>query len=194
MNTGSTAGSTARDSDLISVIVPCFNGEAYLQSAIESVLGQTYPHVELIVVDDASTDSSRDIARRYGDRLTLIEQDHRGLAATRNHGIKVSHGRFIAFLDCDDYWAPAFLEELHKALINSDAVLAYCGWQNVGLEGPRGRPYIPPDYEAGNKVESFLRAGSPWPVHATLLHRSPSCSEIKKFRHPYPILTQHIVQ
>jgi GT2 family glycosyltransferase len=64
------------------------------------------------------------------------------------------------------------LEKLHAALCNSDAVLAYCGWQNIGIEGGGGKPYIPPDYESGNKVELFLQHAAPWPIHAALIRRS----------------------
>ncbi len=157
---------------LISVIMPCFNGEKYLREAIESVRQQTYPHVELIVVDDGSTDGSKDILRAYGEKITVLEQENQGPYPARNLGIEASHGEFVAFLDADDYWRADCLELLHKALADSDAAVAYCGWQNVGLAGGRGAPYIPPDYEAGDKAEQFLRAAAPWPIHAALVRRS----------------------
>lgn len=157
---------------LISVIMPCFNGEKYLREAIESVRQQTYPYVELIVVDDGSTDGSRDILREYGEQVVFLEQKNQGPYPARNLGIQASRGEFIAFLDADDYWRPDCLELLHKALAGSNAAAAYCGWQNIGLPGGRGAPYVPPDYEAGNKAEQFLRAAAPWPIHAALVRRS----------------------
>lgn len=158
--------------DLISVIMPCFNAEKYLREAIDSVMRQTYTNVELIVVDDGSTDNSLDIARSYGDRVISIKQTNKGPYPARNMGLRVSKGEFITFLDADDYWCSDFIEKLHAALCNSDAVLAYCGWQNIGLKGGSGKPYIPPDYESGNKVELFLLHAAPWPIHAALVRRS----------------------
>lgn len=157
---------------LISVIMPCFNGEKYLREAIESVRQQTYPHVELIVVDDGSTDGSRDILREYGEQVVFLEQENRGPYPARNLGIEASRGESVAFLDADDYWRADCLELLHKALAGSNAAVSYCGWQNIGLAGGRGAPYVPPDYEAGNKAEQFLRAAAPWPIHAALVRRS----------------------
>lgn len=157
---------------LISVVMPCFNAEKYLREAVESVLKQTYPYVELIVVDDGSTDNTKAILRSFGDRVRLLEQKSLGAGPARNAGIKCSKGEFIAFLDSDDYWSPECLEKLHSALVNSKAALAYCGWQNIGLEGPAGRPYIPPDYELHDKLRIFLRSASPWPIHAALTRRN----------------------
>lgn len=156
----------------ISVIMPCFNAEKYLREAIESVLDQTYPHVELLVVDDGSIDGSKDILRGYGERIVLIEQKNRGPYPARNVGIKASKGEFIAFLDADDYWHKDCLKELYAAINKSKAALAYCGWQNIGVTGKRGHPYIPPDYELGNRSELFLHAASPWPIHAALIRRN----------------------
>ena len=133
-------------SGLISVVMPCYNAEKYLAEAIDSVLGQSYPSVELILVDDGSTDSSKNIARHYGKRLAFLEQENQGPYRARNRGFEASQGEYIAFLDADDYWAPDCLEHLHRALSDNNAALAYCGWQNIGITGPRSRPYIQPDY------------------------------------------------
>lgn len=157
---------------LISVVMPCFNAEHFLRQALDSVLDQSYANLELIVVDDGSEDSSRAILRSYGDRIRVIAQQNRGPYPARNRGVAASRGEYIAFLDADDYWSADCLAELHSALEGSEAALAYCGWQNVGLAGGRGEPYIPPDYEAGGKLEAFLRSAAPWPIHAALLRRS----------------------
>jgi hypothetical protein len=77
----------------------------------------------------------------------------------------------VAFLDADDYWAPDCLCQLKAALEAADADIAYCGWQNVGLSGPRSQPYVPPDYDDEDKVYAFLRS-CPWPIHAALVRRS----------------------
>jgi glycosyltransferase involved in cell wall biosynthesis len=161
-----------RDSNLISVIMPCYNAEAYLEEAVGSVMGQTYRNVELILVDDGSTDRSIEIAERliaaHPGRITLLTQCNLGPYPARNLGMQHARGEFIAFLDADDWCTADCLEKLHNALIRSNAVLAYCGWQNVGAVDRSNDPYIPPDYEQGDKAEQFLRAASPWPIHAAL--------------------------
>jgi glycosyltransferase involved in cell wall biosynthesis len=86
------------------VIIPVRNTERYLSHAIESALGQTLPPGEVLVVDDGSTDGSLDIARSFGDRVTVFEGAPGGIGATRNAGVERACGDFLAFLDADDYW------------------------------------------------------------------------------------------
>jgi glycosyltransferase involved in cell wall biosynthesis len=90
---------------LVSVIVPVYNGEQFLAEAIESVLAQSYPSYELIVVDDGSTDRTPEIARSY-PLIRYVYQTHRGSASARNRGILTARGEFLAFLDADDLWMP----------------------------------------------------------------------------------------
>ena len=89
---------------LISVIIPVYNGERYLGEAIESVLGQTYRPIEIIVVDDGSTDESAYVAQQFPVRYYF--QQHSGPGAARNLGVEHSRGEFVAFLDADDLWVP----------------------------------------------------------------------------------------
>ena len=96
-----TSGSASRARNpLVSVIVPCYNGAAFLEEALRSALGQSYPEVEVVVVDDGSTDSSAEIARRFPVRY--IRQENRGLSEARNAGIRESKGSYLVFLDADD--------------------------------------------------------------------------------------------
>jgi glycosyltransferase involved in cell wall biosynthesis len=88
---------------LVSVVIPCRNGAAWLGDAIESCLGQSWQDLEIIVVDDASTDGSRDVARRYCDRgIIALDSPRRGASAARNSGLEQATGDFIQFLDADD--------------------------------------------------------------------------------------------
>ena len=89
---------------LVSVILPAFNRAWALTEAVDSVLSQDYPHIELIVVDDGSTDNTQDLLEPYKDRIILLTQENKGVSAARNAGIKKSKGALIALLDSDDAW------------------------------------------------------------------------------------------
>lgn len=156
---------------VISVIMPCFNAEKYLAEAIESVLEQTFKDIELIIVDDGSTDGSAAVLGRYSSRIKLLRQENRGPMYARNRGIAEASGEFVAFLDADDFWRKDCLELLYKSLTNCDAAIAYCGWQNLGPGDYVGPLYLPPDYESDDKIKSFLST-CPWPIHAALSRRS----------------------
>ncbi|HOK65955.1 MAG TPA: glycosyltransferase family A protein [Anaerohalosphaeraceae bacterium] len=90
----------------ISVIIPAYNNERYLGRAIDSVLAQSRPADEIIVVDDGSTDRTAEVAQTYGEKIRCIRQDNRGPGAARNTGIRAASGEWIAFLDADDEWLP----------------------------------------------------------------------------------------
>jgi glycosyltransferase involved in cell wall biosynthesis len=91
---------------LVSVIIPTFDRAAWLGEAIASVLAQTYPHLELLVVDDGSHDATPEIVQAFGPALTYIRQAHAGVSAARNRGVEASRGALVAFLDSDDVWLP----------------------------------------------------------------------------------------
>ena len=89
----------------VSVIIPVFNGQAYLADSLRSVASQSVSDIEIIVVDDGSTDSTFEVARNFGDpRLRYIRQDRAGAAAARNRGVELANGPLLAFLDADDVW------------------------------------------------------------------------------------------
>jgi glycosyltransferase involved in cell wall biosynthesis len=95
-----------RESPHVSVIIPTYNRSWCLSEAIDSVLSQTFQNMELIVVDDGSTDETPALLSRYGDHLRVLRQSNRGVSAARNGGIQAARGNLIAFLDSDDTWQP----------------------------------------------------------------------------------------
>lgn len=96
---------------LVSVIIPLYNSAATVGATLESVIAQTYPHLEILVVDDGSTDAGPEICRRFTDpRLQILQQANRGLAGARNTGIRRARGTYCAFLDSDDLWLPEKIE------------------------------------------------------------------------------------
>ncbi|MCQ8180765.1 glycosyltransferase [Methylomonas sp. SURF-1] len=162
------------DTPLISVIMPCYNAENYVESAVESVFQQSYTNVELIVVDDGSNDKSHLILTRCQERhpnLIVLQQSNLGPFPARNLALKNAKGEFVAFLDADDYWAPNFLEKLLHGIKQNNADLSYCGWQNIVEGGANGPAYVPRPYEEGDISQSFL-AACPWPIHAALVRRA----------------------
>lgn len=96
--------------DLVSVIMPAYNVAEYIVESIESVLAQTYTNVELLIIDDGSTDETLDLVQRYGDQVRLISQANAGAAAARNNGAENAKGEWLAFLDSDDIWEADKLE------------------------------------------------------------------------------------
>jgi len=103
---------------LVSVVIPVYNGERFVAEAVESVLAQTYRHVELIVVDDGSTDGSAELLARY-PTARVVRQSNTGCTGARNRGIAESHGELIAFIDQDDIWRPDKLDLQVEALNRS---------------------------------------------------------------------------
>ncbi len=89
---------------LVSVVIPNHNGSKYLIKCIDSVIGQTYPYIEIIVVDDHSTDNSLEILKRYGEIIRMVVSEDFGASSARNAGMLSSRGGLIALLDCDDLW------------------------------------------------------------------------------------------
>ncbi|NJO35521.1 MAG: glycosyltransferase family 2 protein [Rhodospirillales bacterium] len=126
-----------------SVIMPVYNGSQYLAAAFESVLAQTYPLHEIIVIDDGSTDSSPDILRSYGDRLRVTRQDNQGIAAARNVGLRQVTGDVINFIDQDDLWPAGRTEALVRALQSDPDALVAAGQVEILWE--RSQPQNPLD-------------------------------------------------
>ena len=100
---------------LVTVIIPCFNSDAHIKETVDSVLSQTYGNVELIVVDDGSTDRTASIVGEYGPKARLIRQQNRGVCSARNNGLNAATGEFVCFMDHDDYWYPEKLARQIRA-------------------------------------------------------------------------------
>lgn len=144
----------------ISVIIPAFNAERFLAETIESLLAQTLPPMEIVLVDDGSTDGTAEVARRFGSRVNYQLRPHSGIAATRNHGLSVARGEWIAFLDADDVWLPDKLQ-LQAARLLAEPHLQYVTAQTeIFLEpGCERPPNYHPSYLEGKQfglLSSFL--------------------------------------
>lgn len=115
----------------ISVIIPVFNGEKFIAEALDSVLAQTLPAYEIIIIDDGSTDGSAQIIQNaYADKVKYIYQENSGVSVARNLGIQLAQGEFIAFIDQDDMYLPTkFKNELELFKQNQDALIISGKWR-----------------------------------------------------------------
>src|SRR5262245_36771649 len=125
---------------LVSVVIPVYNGERYLAEAVRSVLDQEYRPLEVLVIDDGSTDGSGQVAGAFGPEVQYHRREHAGLAATRNYGTTVARGELLAFNDADDIWVPGRLTRQAEALAGEPM-----------LDGVFGRmeQFVSPDLDAG---------------------------------------------
>jgi len=120
----------------VSVIIPVYNGDRFIVEAVESVLQQTYPNVEIIVVDDGSVDRSGAVLQLYGDRIRYVYQMNQGVAAARNAGITIAQGELIAFLDQDDFFLPDKLTvQVDRLTADPALAMVSSGWRIVDAQG-----------------------------------------------------------
>lgn len=124
---------------LVSVVVALHNGEAFLAETLNSALNQTHAEVEVIVVDDGSTDGSAEVLERFAGRVVAFRQPNRGASAARNRGLAEARGTYVIFLDHDDVWEPTFVELLAARLASVDdsVVGAVAGWEEIDADGGR---------------------------------------------------------
>ncbi len=166
---------------MVSVVIPTFNRSDTLGSAIESVFAQTYSDYELIVIDDGSTDGTREKIAPYAGRIRYFYQPNRGASAARNRGIAVASGQWVSFLDSDDIWLPTKLERQVEALSAMGSEFGVCFtdckcvgsrpscrsvFEQAGLKA--GGPFA----ELPNPIEHVLARRTPFWVPALLVRRS----------------------
>lgn len=149
---------------LVSIVIPCFNGEMFVAQAIDSALAQTYPDVEVIVVDDGSTDGSLDAIRAFGPRISWRARPNAGACAARNDGLELARGEFVQFLDADDVLLPDAVARRVAAF--SDATGAVFG-ERVPVD-PHGAPL--PAYRSPHPSRAWEEIGWAPYVIATNIH------------------------
>ena len=133
---------------LVSVVMPVYNTARFLKPAIDSVLNQTYRNIELLILDDGSTDDSQRILQEYekqDSRIRIfLNEGNRGVAQVRNQGIRAARGTWIALLDSDDIWAPEKLEKQMQLLLEKKAAIAYCSVDFIDDQGQRTKSFLVP--------------------------------------------------
>ncbi len=152
----------------VSVVIPTYNCEAYIADTVASVLAQTHRSIEVIVVDDGSTDRTPEIVANLGNKVQLVRQTNQGVCAARNLGFELSTGDFVCFLDHDDYWFPWKLRRQIEAFVTHPEVAmvftSFALWSSVGgafpvpsklAEEDIGPPPVDPDF-SGWVYHQFL--------------------------------------
>ena len=159
---------------LISVIVPVYNCEQYLCDCIESILSQHYDNLELIIVDDGSTDSSLDVARRYAardGRIKVLHQDNSGPSGARNRGLDEATGEYVTFVDADDIIHPDYVEVMYALCTESGADMVACGMtRQFDRLGLHNEGYVTLD-SIGYVTDVLYQRLSDNSVSAKLFHR-----------------------
>ena len=145
----------------VSVIIPNYNYARFIGEAIESVLAQTYQPLEIIVVDDGSTDDSIKVIESFGDKVKLIRQENGGVGKARNTGARNSNGDFLAFLDADDIWLPEKIEkQIAKFDVDTEIGLVHCGMREFNSV-------------TGELIKIHLEGGEGWVATDLLLNEKP---------------------
>ncbi len=186
----------------VSVVIPAYNAALYIHKALESVLAQTSPVDEILVIDDGSKDNTRQVVEGYAPRVRLITQENAGPSPARNLGVASSSSTFIAFLDADDAWAPTKIERQLAAFAAApDAVLCYTGLRHMFSDGSTsvvhttpvatlrddmrlGNPAILPScvmiarapFQQSGGFTSLLKGSEDWDLWLRLAQLGPFCA------------------
>lgn len=152
---------------LLSVIIPCYNSEKYIEKCLDSIISQTYNNLEIIVINDGSVDNSAEVCENIAhkdNRISIIYQQNQGVSLTRQNGIKIAKGEYITFVDSDDWIHPRMYEIMMNGILKEKADIAQCGVCNVyclpnqKIEF-KHRKYnlITDSYKKYNKIEGVLK-------------------------------------
>ena len=145
-------------SELVSVIIPVYNCAQFLKESLESVINQTYQNIEIICVNDGSTDNSFEILQQYSDKITILSQENHGLASALNLGISKMNGNWLKWFSPDDIMFPNTIEQLVDAAKHfSDNVIVYSNWQIINENGNNLRNFSESNYNELPKFDFNVR-------------------------------------
>ncbi len=141
-------------SELISIIVPVYNAEKYLDQCVESLMAQTYGNLEIILINDGSKDASAQMCDAYAakdERIVVIHKQNGGVSAARNDGLEKAHGEYVMFVDSDDFIRPTIVERMYSALCERQADLCICGHVVVTQTEEKSGPVFDDAFLSGDK-------------------------------------------
>jgi len=158
---------------LVSIIIPCYNNEAYVVKTIKSALHQSYEHIEIIVIDDGSTDGSPNLIRQFNSQIIFIQQSNQGAPAARNAALKIAKGTYIKFLDADDILLPRTIEQQvghFKKLPTDEKAIVYGPVQWIDKNDHPTLTYQPRPRQAQEEKVAHILSQNPL-TSAPLHHR-----------------------
>ena len=148
------------DNPKVSVIIPAYNSEKYIEKCLHSVMEQSYRNLEILVINDGSNDRTEVLireAQKQDERIQLFVQNNRGVSVSRNRGIEVATGKYITFVDADDYIGKDFIRDLVRCAEDRKADLVICGLKMVDEQGNVQKDIVPGRYQKGMKEEWTFR-------------------------------------
>lgn len=149
----------------VSIIIPVYNNEKYVEKCIRSVMNQTFRDLEILVIDDGSTDKSGEILDHLAaedKRIRLFHQENSGVAAARNKGLDSATGEYLTFVDGDDYITPEYIEKLHTCAVEKGAKMVICGLTYVDKDGIVLGQVTPGEYRRFEHEEWIFRISGVW--------------------------------
>ncbi len=173
---------------LVSIVIPCYNAEEYIAEAIQSSLDQTYSKVEVIVIDDGSTDGSLNVIRSFGEAVRWKTGPNCGPAAARNRGVEISRGDFIQFLDADDLLYPRKVVHQIPLVIENVADIVVCDWEVGPMDKPQQTTRCSGAFDGADQVVQtlFKEVHTPSPILSKELFNS-----VGGFRRELPCSEDH---
>ena len=157
-----------REENIVSVVVPAYNCADCIGQAIDSILDQKYPFIEIIFVDDGSTDDTQKVLESYQNRITVLSQPNSGAAAARNTGLKSANGAYVSFLDSDDIWLPGKVDAQVKYLeLHPDVGMVYHSWE-VWRTDSEGK-FLLPELDNIDSVNHLDTDNSGWIYNKLLM-------------------------
>jgi len=163
------------DRSLVTALINTYNYGRYLPFAINSILNQTYPNIEIVVVDDGSTDHTPEVLAQYADKVRAIRTENGGQGHAFNIGIPQARGELVMLLDADDVWLPEKVERIVELAANHPkAGMLYHRFQNIDSYGIKQDFVFPPSIVSGDYRARYLRAGAHWwcPITSVLTFRT----------------------
>jgi glycosyltransferase involved in cell wall biosynthesis len=168
---------------LVSIIIPCFNAQRFVETAVQSALDQTYSPVEIVAVDDASRDGTLDVLRRFDDKVRILSVPHEGGAAARNHGLRIAKGEFIQFLDADDLLHPGKITRQMDAQRLNPSDVNFCDGVEISGTDETVLRRFNSRYDGGDPLLFVLRNEM---QTSAPLHRRESLMKVGGFREELP--------
>lgn len=142
--------------ELVSVIIPVYNGEKFVASSIESALKQTYYPVEIIVINDGSIDGTQEILNQFEGKIIVIQQKNAGQADARNHGLTIARGKYIALLDSDDLFVPEKLEKQISFLKKGNLDMVCTNFETIDASNTKLKNISAPQFHSSNALTTFI--------------------------------------